>query len=812
MAARRHLNELHVHLARDGYHEVFVDQMDEHVVAVTRHDPVSRKSVIVVAHTCFGAPSATPAPRTLRPLRFEGQLDEILLEASIRHNNHGKTGRPFEPPAEHVPHPRYINGLGEYEVNVRARVPLAESAVFERATGDGRATELHFRGLAPGDVVALRVRPEPATAAALAALAPLTGAPAPDPLRLAPALADLTLSDFNVLLYCCEAEERERCGGGVYDVPGAGPLAYAGLAGAHAALEPLALADDLAHPLCANLRAGDWLPDYTWRRLEDDQRLAPVAALYREALQPLAALPRFLVPCYFELVVRALYTAVRAAALARLGGAARGSRFARELALTSVQLTGVRPSAPLPRAPGAASLSAGLPHFAVGYMRCWGRDTFIALRGAFLLTGREADARAHILAFAASLRHGLIPNLLDGGRNARYNCRDAVWWWLYSIQQYCTEVAGGAALLTEPVSRLFPSDECEAAPPGAAEQPLHDVMQEALDRHFQGVVFRERNAGRQIDAHMTDKGFNVQIGIDPETGFPFGGNDANCGTWMDKMGSSERAGNRGRPATPRDGSAVELVALAYSTAAWLAAEHRAARYPHPGLARRHRDGGVSAWTWPQWAERVRRSFERHFWVPPAPSAADARPDLVHRRAIYKDSHGASQPWADYQLRCNFPVAMAVAPDLFEARHAWAALETAGRLLAGPLGLKTLDPADWNYRGDYDNSDDGVDPSVAHGFNYHQGPEWVWPLGFYLRARLEVARRLGRSQAGAVLAALGPLLREMRGSPWRGLPELTGAGGAYCRDSCRTQAWSSACILEALVDAEKELLARPLTAD
>lgn len=78
-------------------------------------------------------------------------------------------------------------------------------------------------------------------------------------------------------------------------------------------------------------------------------------------------------------------------------------------------------------------------------------------------------------------------------------------------------------------------------------------------------------------------------------------------------------------------------------------------------------------------------------------------------------------------------------------------------------------------------------------------EWLWPIGFYLRARLIFAEKNKCLKETIVetYTILTAHLKEIEMSHWRGLPELTNENGSYCSDSCRTQAWSMATILEVL---------------
>ncbi|KAK4465548.1 glucanotransferase domain of glycogen debranching enzyme-domain-containing protein [Cladorrhinum samala] len=792
------LNQIHTLMGLDGYDETHIHHEDQYIT-VHRVHPGSRKGYFLIAHTAF--PGYGNGNGAFNPVRLTGtkakHLGSWMLEVDSSK----------EAVDDVLADEKYLRGLPsrliglpgirmevqgiDTVITVRDRFPPGSIALFETWIP---AAE-HSSGL---DTFVT------------------SGAKA--------ACEELDLVDLNFLLYKCEPEERDSSDGqdGTYDIPGHGKLVYAGLQGWWSILKDIIKDNNLAHPLCQNLRDGQWALDYIAGRLERAakkehyKRLAKSATWIKERFDAIRTIPSFLLPRYFGLVLRTLYMAAFERGVSLMNNNIRkGQWFLQSLGMVSIQQTGLVKSASLYPNRLVPSLAAGLPHFAVEWARCWGRDVFISLRGLYLGTGRFEEAKEHIRAFASVLKHGMIPNLLGSGNTPRYNARDSVWFFLQCIQDYTRIAPDGLALLDEKVKRrflpyddtFFPTDDPRAY---SKESTIREIIQEVFQRHAEGMKFREANAGPQLDMQMSDEGFNLEIKVDWSNGFVFGGNQKNCGTWMDKMGESERAGSKGVPGTPRDGAAVEITGLLYSGLKWVAELNEKGKYEHSSV--RKADG--SEITFKKWAALIKENFERCFFVPISSSddsKYDVNPAVINRRGIYKDLYRSGKEYEDYQLRPNFPIAMTAAPDLFTPQHAMHALCIADAALRGPTGMATLDPSDLNYRPYYRNSEDSEDFATSKGRNYHQGPEWLWPTGFFLRALLkfDLMRRgpddlEGRTEAfQQVTRRLIGCKEQIQNSPWAGLTELTQKNGEDCPDSSPTQAWSAGCLIDLYMDAADE---------
>ncbi|MGE0552513.1 MAG: amylo-alpha-1,6-glucosidase [Gemmatimonadales bacterium] len=86
---------------------------------------------------------------------------------------------------------------------------------------------------------------------------------------------------------------------------------------------------------------------------------------------------------------------------------------------------------------GGRSIVAGYPWFTD-----WGRDTFIAMRGLCLGAGRLDDARSILLAWAATVSEGMLPNrFVDRGDTPEFNSVDASLWYVIAAHEYLAKAA-----------------------------------------------------------------------------------------------------------------------------------------------------------------------------------------------------------------------------------------------------------------------------------------------------------------------------------------------------------------------------------
>jgi predicted glycogen debranching enzyme len=127
---------------------------------------------------------------------------------------------------------------------------------------------------------------------------------------------------------------------------------------------------------------------------------------------------------------------------------AAGETSVRECALEAREYERLRRSrfkSPLDRAAEAyivrgrhgKTIIAGYPWFAD-----WGRDTFIALRGVCIASGRLDDALNILLAWSAHVSEGMLPNRFpDVGEVPEYNSVDASLWFVIAVHDLLNALA-----------------------------------------------------------------------------------------------------------------------------------------------------------------------------------------------------------------------------------------------------------------------------------------------------------------------------------------------------------------------------------
>lgn len=277
------------------------------------------------------------------------------------------------------------------------------------------------------------------------------------------------------------------------------------------------------------------------------------------------------------------------------------------------------------------SIIAGYPWFSD-----WGRDTCISLPGLLVVTGRLAEARECLEAFAELVEGGLVPNCFDDGSGrAEYNTADASLWYLNAA--------------------------CELAT--ALRLPLDPSGELSLI------------AGACLDIiHAYEHGTAFDISMDPADGLIRAGNAGTQLTWMD-------AKRHGVVFTPRHGKPVELSAL------WYNGLRRVGSLLPATMQRRIRElDDIASWS--------DRSFEKAFWNASAQSLFDC---LTPRHAPDGAVVGW-EPSPHIRPNQIFAVSLPHSP-LGKQLHA-GVLECVKRHLLTPLGLRTLAPGDAAYRPRY----------------------------------------------------------------------------------------------------------------
>lgn len=251
------------------------------------------------------------------------------------------------------------------------------------------------------------------------------------------------------------------------------------------------------------------------------------------------------------------------------------------------------------------------------------------------------------------------------------------------------------------------------------------------------------------------KGTDFHIGMD-EDGLIHAGGGYEQVTWMDVRINDILP-------TPRHGKPVEINAYWYNVLRimdFFAGKFRGELSEAP-TGRNYAD----------MAELAGRSFREKFWNADAGCLKD----------VLTDEEGESAK-AETQIRCNQIWAVSLPFSLLERQQERQVVEMVYRKLYTPLGLRTLDPADPEFKPFYGGK------LMNRDLAYHQGTTWVFPLGGYYLAYLKV-NDYSESAKAHVRAQLESITAALREGCIGQLPEIYDGERPVSSKGCFAQAWS-----------------------
>lgn len=370
------------------------------------------------------------------------------------------------------------------------------------------------------------------------------------------------------------------------------------------------------------------------------------------------------------------------------------------------------------------TIMAGYPWFTD-----WGRDTFIALRGLCLATGRLEDARDILIAWADSVSEGMLPNLFpDHGAKPEYNSVDASLWYVIAVHEYleaCSsrrqEAHSSQSAIGNRQSKIGQSLLTSAATSDEA------VFQKAILAILDGY-----SKGTRFGIRMDDDGLLCA----GERGVQLTWMDAKVGEWV---------------VTPRAGKPVEVQAL------WLNALKIASKFA------------------PQWEEvfeRGLKSFRDKFWNNTAGCLYDVI-DVNHRAGEVDAAFRPNQIFAVGGL--PFP--------LLDGVHAERIVSLVEEKLWAPLGLRSLALGEAGYAAHYSG---GV---LQRDGAYHQGTVWPWLIGPFVEAWVRVRGNSNEAKREAREKFLTPIIAHLDAAGLGHISEIADATAPHTPRGCPFQAWS-----------------------